>query len=83
MEQKRKAFIELEAEQQRRDEEMKREALEARNRIIEKAYKLKFEERDATKTFNRAIRISEVSLIAVYISSDEWCIGFVMKVLKN
>lgn len=72
MEQKRKAFVELEAEQQRRDEEMKRETLEARNRIIEKAYKLKFEERDATKTFNRAVQISEVSLIAVYMSSNEF-----------
>ncbi|XP_022168564.1 trichohyalin-like isoform X2 [Myzus persicae] len=39
---------------------MKREALEARNRIIEKACKLKFEERDSTKTFYRALQHSEV-----------------------
>ncbi|CAI6361548.1 unnamed protein product [Macrosiphum euphorbiae] len=60
LEQKRKALSELEAKRQQRDEEMKREALEARNRIIEKACKLKFEERDATKTFYRALQHSEV-----------------------
>jgi len=53
----------LEAKRQQRDEEMKREALEARNRIIEKACKLKFEERDATKTFYRALQHSEVIMI--------------------
>ncbi|XP_008184806.3 trichohyalin-like [Acyrthosiphon pisum] len=60
LEQKRKALSELEAKRQQRDEEMKREAQEARNRIIEKACKLKFEERDATKTFYRALQHSEV-----------------------
>lgn len=60
MEQKRKALSELEAKRQQRDEEMKREALDARNKIIERARKLKFEERDATKTFNRALQHSEV-----------------------
>lgn len=39
---------------------MKHEALKAKNRIIEKARKLKFEERDETKTFNRALQHSEV-----------------------
>jgi len=62
LEQKRKALTELEAEQKRRDEEMKREMLVARDRVVDRARKLKFEERDATKTFNRAIRLSEVSL---------------------
>ncbi|XP_050055150.1 trichohyalin isoform X3 [Aphis gossypii] len=60
LEQKRKALSELEVKRQQRDEEMKREALDARNRIIEKACKLKFEERDATKTFYRALLHSEV-----------------------
>ncbi|XP_025208212.1 coiled-coil domain-containing protein 173-like [Melanaphis sacchari] len=60
LEQKRKALSELEAKRQQRDEEMKREALDARNRIIAKAYKQKFEERDAMKTFSRALLHSEV-----------------------
>lgn len=60
LEQKRKAFLELETNQKQRDEEMKREAQEARNRVIEKAQKLKFEEMDATKMFHRALRHSEV-----------------------
>lgn len=60
LEQKRKALSELEAKRQQRDEEMKREALDARNKIIERARTLKFEERDATKTFKRALQHSEV-----------------------
>lgn len=67
MEQKRKALSELEIKRQQRDEEMKREALEARNRIIEKACKLKFEERDATKTFYRALQNSEVNMMITLI----------------
>lgn len=63
MEQKRKALSELEVKRQQRDEEMKREALDARNRIIEKACKLKFEERDSTKTFYRALLHSEVIMM--------------------
>jgi len=63
LEQKRKALSELEVKRQQRDEEMKGEALEARNRIIEKARKLKFEERDATKTFYRALQHSEVIMM--------------------
>lgn len=60
MKQKRKALSELETKQQQRDKEMKHEALMVRNRIIEKTRKLKFEERDETKTFNRALQHSEV-----------------------
>lgn len=63
LEQKRKALSELEVKRQQRDEEMKIEALDARNRIIEKACKLKFEERDATKTFYRALIHSEVIMM--------------------
>lgn len=60
MEQKRKALSELEAQRQQRDEEMKREAIETRNKIIQKARCQKFEERDAVKAFNRALQNSEV-----------------------
>lgn len=60
MEQKRKALDELEARRQQRDEELKREVLEARNAIIERCHRLQFQERDAVKTFNRAIQHSEV-----------------------
>lgn len=73
MEQKRKALAELEAEQNRRDEEMKREMLVARDRVIENAQKLKFEERDATKTFNRAIKLSEVSRLVIYFGFKKYC----------
>ncbi|XP_025419505.1 vicilin-like seed storage protein At2g18540 [Sipha flava] len=60
LEQKRKALSELEAQRQQRDKEMKHEAIETRNKIIEKAKKQKFEERDAVKAFNRALQNSEV-----------------------
>lgn len=60
MEQKRKALSELETQRQQRDEEMKHEAIETRNKIIEKTKKQKFEERDAVKAFNRALQNSEV-----------------------
>lgn len=60
MEQKRKALSELEATQRQIDEEMKREAVNARNKIIEKSRQLTFQERDAVKTFNRALQHSEV-----------------------
>lgn len=49
---------------------MKKEALDARNRIIEKACKLKFEERDATKTFYRALLHSEV----IMMLDNHYCI---------
>jgi len=60
LEHKRKALSELETKQKERDEEMKREAQEARNKVIEIAKQLKFEEKDATKTFHRALQLSEV-----------------------
>ncbi|VVC38034.1 Hypothetical protein CINCED_3A011215 [Cinara cedri] len=60
LEQKQKKLSELEAKQRQIDEEMKHEALKARNRIIEKSRKLKFEEKDIVKTFNRALQHSEV-----------------------
>lgn len=63
MEQKRRAFSELEAKQRQIDEEMKYEALKTRNKIIEKSRKLKFEEKDVVKTFNRALQQSEVILM--------------------
>jgi len=62
----------LEDKRQQRDEEMKREALEARNRIIEKACKLKFKERDSTKTFYRALQHSEViTMIAIFFNINK------------
>lgn len=72
MEQKRKAFFELEAKRQQRDKEMKHEALEARNRVIEKARKLKFEERDETKTFIRALQHSEVIDNKYHLKTTHW-----------
>lgn len=63
LEQKRKALAELETKRQQRDEETKRETLETRNRVIEKARWLKFEERDVAKTFNRALQHCEVIII--------------------
>lgn len=67
MEQKRKAISELEARQRQIDEKMKCEAVEARNRIIEKSRKFKFQEKDVVKTFNRALRDSEVILTIIYL----------------
>jgi len=66
LEQKREAISKLEAKRLQRDEEMKREAQEARDRILERARKLKFEERDETKTFNRAIQHCEVIDLIIY-----------------
>lgn len=51
---------------------MKHEALKARNRIIEKACKLKFEERDETKTFNRALQHSEVIDNYYHLRTKYW-----------
>ncbi|XP_050421500.1 golgin subfamily A member 6-like protein 6 [Adelges cooleyi] len=60
LEQKRTAKAKLEAEQKQRDEEIKIEALNIRNEMIEKSRKQKFEQRDWTKTFIRAHKLSEV-----------------------
>ncbi|XP_050545521.1 meiosis-specific nuclear structural protein 1-like isoform X3 [Daktulosphaira vitifoliae] len=60
LEQKHKAKENLEVEQRQIDEQMKIEAHRIRNEVIEKTRKLKFEEKDWTKTFNRALQQSEV-----------------------
>lgn len=60
LEQKQEALSELEAKRRQRDQEMKREAIEVRNMIIERTRKQKFLERDAVKKFNRALQHSEV-----------------------
>lgn len=71
LEQKRKALNELETKRQQRDEELKREIVEAKNAIIERSQRLKFEEMDAVKTFNRAIQHCEVIIIINYTSLQE------------
>lgn len=60
MEKKQKLLAEIEAKQTEKDNQIKQEMLERRNKIVEKALANKWLAKDSTKTVNREEQMMQV-----------------------